>query len=115
MITGEHQQTERVRPRTILPNPLCIGPATSNCSRTTRLIMSDFELSDTPMHKLPSADAMEAALRREVVQQFDDDGKTVNTVREGAERSLGLKRGFFKENKIWKEKSKGIIKDEIVS
>jgi hypothetical protein len=77
--------------------------------------MSNSELSDAPVRKLPSAGAMEAALRKEVVKQFEDPEKTVNTIREGAERSLGLETGFFKEHKTWKGKSKGFIHDEIVS
>ena len=64
----------------------------------------------------PSATKMEDALVRGTVEVFgaEPDATTVNKVRKHVEQKLGLEDGFF-SNAKWKQKSKGLIKEHVVS
>jgi len=79
--------------------------------------MSDSELSDAPPTKIPSDLALEEALRKETIKEYEDplSELTVNSVRKGAEEALALITGFFVDHEGWKARSKTIIKTEIVS
>lgn len=77
--------------------------------------MSDSDLSDAPTSKAPSHGALEKALRKETAVQFEDTSKSINSIRKGAEESLGLRTGFFVNDEGWKARSKQIIKTALVS
>ena len=75
--------------------------------------MSESSLSDTG----PDANILEQELRQVVVRIFESgnlEELTVNGVRNAAQDSLGLRKGFFKEAD-WKDKSKAIIESEVVT
>ena len=63
-----------------------------------------------------SATKMEDALIRGTAEVFsaEPDATTVNKVRKHVEQNLGLEDGFFSSAK-WKQKSKGLIKEHVVS
>lgn len=49
-----------------------------------------------------------------IFESGDLDGLTVKRVRLATEKALGLQEGFFKADKLWKQRSDQIIKDEVV-
>lgn len=63
--------------------------------------MSDSELSDAPTREVPSDGILEKTLRKETAEQFEDEGKTINTIRRGAELALDLDEGFFANDGEW--------------
>lgn len=77
--------------------------------------MSNSDLSDAPTSKVPLDGALEKALRKETSVQFEDTSKSINSIRKGAEESLGLRTGFFVDDEGWKARSKEIIKAALVS
>ena len=75
--------------------------------------MSESSLSDTG----PDANILEQELRQVVVRIFESgnlEELTVNGVRNAAQDSLGLRKGFFRAAD-WKDKSKAIIENEVVT
>ena len=75
--------------------------------------MSESSLSSVA----PSHATLEQALRDTVQQVFQSgnlDELTVKRVRIAAERKLDLEDGFYKNDPVWKEKSKRIIQSEVV-
>ena len=77
--------------------------------------MSDSDLSDAPERKVPADNVLEKALRKETAKQFEAPLKSINSIRKGAEESLGLETGFFADHRAWKARSKEVIKTELVS
>ena len=77
--------------------------------------MSDSNLSDVPIRKIPADHVLEKALRKETANQFEAPLKSINSIRKGAEESLGLETGFFTDHRAWKARSKDVIKTELVS
>ena len=76
--------------------------------------MSDSELSDDPGTPLPSDNELEQSLRREVVKGLKtSDNVTVKRIRAASEKRLGLPEDFYKSHASWKDKSKGIIEDQV--
>jgi hypothetical protein len=66
---------------------------------------------------VPSDQALEKALRNEVVVKYaakNWEELTVKRVRRAVEEHLGLEQGFFKNTGNWKTNSEDIIKDEFV-
>ena len=79
--------------------------------------MSDSDSDSGDAVLLPSSARLENQLRLEVGKRFQDrtiDTMTVNQVRMAAETALGLHAGFYSEHKKWKDKSKTVIRDELV-
>ena len=65
---------------------------------------------------IPSAAAIADGIRDIVIsihKAGNDDDRTVNHVRSGAEKKLGLPSGYLK-NSDWKDKSKNLIKEAVV-
>lgn len=76
-------------------------------------VMSDSSLSDGP----PSDATLEQALRQAVQNVYktgDLEQLTVKRIRKAAEEDLDLQDGYFKEDTVWKDKSKAIIESEVV-
>ncbi|KAA6411496.1 MAG: hypothetical protein FRX48_04776 [Lasallia pustulata] len=74
--------------------------------------MSDSSLSDGP----PSGATLEHALRRAVQNVYtsgDLEQLTLKRIRKAAEEDLDLQDGHFKQDTVWKEKSKAIIESEV--
>ena len=74
--------------------------------------MSESSLSDNG----PDDTILEQELRQVVGRIFKSgnlEELTVNGVRNAAQDSLGLRKGFFKEAD-WKERSKTVIENEVV-
>jgi hypothetical protein len=74
--------------------------------------MSDSETAD-----IPTDTTIVRAIRDVVISIYKSgrtDDLTVRTVRERAEEELGLSGGFLK-NEAWKQKSKDVIKEAVVS
>lgn len=66
---------------------------------------------------IPSNKVLESALEDAVRSIFDSDERerlSVNYVRQVAEKKLGLEDGFFK-TEDWKERSKEVAKNAVVS
>jgi hypothetical protein len=75
---------------------------------------SDSELSQ----ETPSDSVLESSLRNVLIKAHKAgklDSVTINSVRQDAEKSLGLAAGFFKDDSRWKSKSKEVIHDALVS
>jgi hypothetical protein len=64
----------------------------------------------------PSATKLEAALVEGTAEMFraEPDATTVNKVRKHVEEKLDLEEGFFTGGD-WKQKSKNLIKEHVVS
>jgi hypothetical protein len=79
--------------------------------------MSDSDSDSGDAALVPSGAKLENQLRLEVGKRFQDktvDTMTVNQVRVAAETALGLHAGFYSGHKKWKDKSKTVIRDELV-
>ena len=64
------------------------------------------------------AATLERGLRtavRNVYKQGNLEELTVRRIRRAAEVELGLEEGFFKSDEGWKERSKRVISEEVVS
>lgn len=78
---------------------------------------SDSDSESQSSVDVPKPETLENALRDTVKKVFasgDLDGLTVKRVRLATEKALGLEEGFFKADKLWKQRSDEIIKDEVV-
>ena len=76
--------------------------------------MSDSSSLSNP---LPSNSELEDTLRHAVQQIYRSrnlEDLTVKRVRRMAEKQLNLEDDYFKNNSVWKEKSKRIIRSEVV-
>lgn len=76
--------------------------------------MSDSSSLSNP---LPSVSELEDTLRHAVQQIHRSrnlEDLTVKRVRRVAEKQLNLEDDYFKNNSVWKEKSKRIIRSEVV-
>ena len=65
----------------------------------------------------PSNSLLEDTLRYTVQQIYRSrnlEDLTVKRVRRTAEKQLNLEDDYFKNNSVWKEKSKNIIRSEVV-
>jgi hypothetical protein len=77
--------------------------------------MSDSDLSEASVSPAPPDDELEKSLRREVVKaQKAGEEYTVNTIRAASEAQLGLSPGFYKSHDEWKDRSKNVIRAQIV-
>jgi hypothetical protein len=79
--------------------------------------MSDSDSDSGAAVLVPAGAKLENQLRLEVGKRFQDgttDTMTVNQVRVAAETALGLRAGFYAGHKKWKDKSKTVIRDELV-
>jgi hypothetical protein len=86
---------------------ISITVATSQKYRNTT--MSDSELSDAPLHAIPSDATLETELRRVVRDALkQDEDITVRLARARVEEQLGLEADFFTKDE-WKKRSKDII------
>lgn len=67
---------------------------------------------------MPSDARIEAALRA-AVRTAHNEGRleelTIKTVRSSTERSLALGEGFLKSDEAWRDRSKEVITQEVVS
>lgn len=66
---------------------------------------------------IPSDQALEKALRKEVATKYkakNFEELTVKRVRRAVEGRLSLQEGYFRNTGDWKAKSEEIIKDEFV-
>lgn len=80
----------------------------------------NYTLSDSESEAeaaVPSDQALEKALRNEVVEKYKAknwEELTVKRVRRAVEEKLGLDQGFFRNTGNWKTNSEDVIKDEFV-
>ena len=75
--------------------------------------MSDVE----PKLPAPSDLKLENQLRLEVKKRFRDGTQetvTINQIRQAAEKSLGLRDGWYAGPLAWKARSKTVIREEMV-
>lgn len=78
--------------------------------------MSDSELSDAPDVAIPPDSELENSLRREVNRVNQVDGEiTLKSIRAASEKKLGLPADFYRNHAVWKDKSKTVIHDQVVS
>ena len=66
---------------------------------------------------VPSHPALEDALRNAVRRVYESgalENLTVKRIRKAAEEILDLDEDYFKNDDVWKEKSKSIIQSEVV-
>lgn len=78
------------------------------------MALSDSSLSDDGA---PSDLVLEQALRdavHRIYQRKDLHNLTVKRIRQSVEEDLKLQEDFFKQDSVWKEKSKTIIQSEVV-
>lgn len=76
--------------------------------------MSDSELSEASNTPIPPDFELENSLRREV-NRAAGEGPTLNQIRTASEKRLGLPAGFYKNDAVWKAKSKEVVQDQVVS
>lgn len=77
--------------------------------------MSDSELSEASKTPTPPDHELERSLRREVVKaQRAGEEYSFNSVRKASESKLGLANGFYKNHEEWSQRSKDIIRDQMV-
>ena len=65
----------------------------------------------------PSEALLERSLRKAVRTVYDDgsaEDLTVKRIRRRTEQSLALAEDFFRNDSVWKERSKTIIQEEVV-
>ena len=74
-------------------------------------------MSDSEIDASEVEDPKARQLRIEVAKMFKagtETSTTIKEIRQAAESALGLERGFYSTFE-WKSKSKGIVKEEVVS
>lgn len=75
--------------------------------------MSESDDLSTPAN-LPADSEIEQCLRRVVRDAVKKEEQiTINLARSRAEKELGLDAGFFKDNDVWKKKSKDVINQAV--
>lgn len=100
------------------------SPPCHHCSARTRRVaqgprsptMSDSDAEPAPA--LPPDAKIEQALRRLVRDLWlagDHDNLTVKRIRKSAEEQLRLPDDFFRDDSTWKDRSKTVITDQVVS
>jgi hypothetical protein len=78
--------------------------------------MSDSELSEASRTPAPSDTELENSLRREVNRaNKTGDDVTLRQIRDASEKKLGLPEGFYKSHSAWKDRSKEVVQDQVVS